>query len=171
MCGLLTKTFTVRDVHFYDSMTSDSGHWTYESGITKSYSSDGVSITASSDKRPICDVTLPQSFRVTLKAKSNADNDLRYCVVGGWIMANGKYSNINRLMLFNTWPPQYYINNSYASPNVVELEVEYNNGVLTVKKDGTTMITQAITLADQVLELYTGANKIMTIKDIIIEEL
>ena len=152
-------------------MTSDSGHWTYDSGITKSYSSDGVSITSSIDKYSVCDVALPTNFRLSLKAKSNANNDLRYCSVGTWAIANGKYSNINRLMLFNTWPPNYYVNNSYTQPNVVELEVEYNNGVLTVKKDGTTMITQAITLADQVLKLYTGANKIMTIKDIIIEEL
>lgn len=152
-------------------MTSDSGHWTYDSGITKSYSSDGVSITASSDKYSVCDVALPTNFRLSLKAKSNANNDLRYCTIGTWIITNGTYSNINRLMLFNTWPPQYYTNNSYTQPNVVEFEAEYNNGTLTVKKDGTALITQAVTLANQVLQLYAGGNRTMTIKDIIIEEL
>lgn len=166
-----SETFAIRDVHFYDSMTSDSGHWTYDNGITKSYSSDGVSITASSDKWPVCDVALPNNFKLTFKAKSNSNNNLRYCVLGGWYISNGAYSSINRIMLYNGWPPQYYVNNTYSQPNVVEFEAEYNNGVLTVKKDGTTLITQAITLDNQVLQLYTGGNTTVTIKDIIVEEL
>lgn len=74
-------------------------------------------------------------------------------------------------MLFNSWPPQYYVNNIYSQPNVVEFEAEYNNGTLTLKKDGATLITQAITLGTQVLRLYAGGNATTTIKDIIIEEL
>ena len=169
--SLLTKTFAIRDVHFYDTMTSDSGHWTYDSGVTKNYSSDGVSITSSSDKFPVCDVALPNNFKLTFKAKSNLNNNLRYCAIGGWYIANGTYSSTNRLMLYNSWPPQYYVNNTYSQPNVVEFEAEYNNGTLTLKKDGATIITQAITLANQVLQLYAGGNTTVTIKDIIIEEL
>ena len=152
-------------------MTSDSGHWTYDSGITKSYSSDGVSITSSTDKVSVCDVALPNNFKLTFKAKSNSNNSLRYCVLGGWYIVNGTYSSINRFILFYSWPPQYYTNNTYSQPNVVEFEAEYNNGTLTLKKDGATIITQAITLANQVLRLYAGGNTTVTIKDIIIEEL
>ena len=169
--SLVSETYSIRDVYFYDSMTSDSGHWTYDSAITKSFSSDGVSITASSDKKPVCDVTLPTNFRITFKAKSNANNDLRYCEIGDWIISNGSRSGVPMFMLFDGWPPQYYVNNTYVQPNIVEFEAEYLNGTLTLKKDRVTLITQTVTLNSQLFYLFTGAGHTMTIKDVIIEEL
>ena len=123
------------------------------------------------DKLSDCDVALPNNFKLTFKAKANSNNNIRYCVLGDWFITNGTYSSINRFMLFNGWPPQYYVNNTYSQPNVVEFEAEYNNGTLTLKKDGATIITQSIAIVNQVLQLCAGGNTIVTIKDIIIEEL
>ena len=171
----ISETYTIKDYIIYDPLRSDSGHWTWPSAVDPYYDEDeGVMLYSevAGDQRIPNDITLPSNnFKVSFTLYGDESNDLRYCTLGGWSIANSKVSSTNKFCLFYSWPPEYSTNNSYTANTDINFEATYSNGTLTCKKNGSTIMTKSISLRDNLFQLYIAHTAVEYVKDLKIEKI
>ena len=70
--SLVSETYTIHDYVFVDAMTSASGHWTYQSAMSPSYSSNGATISANSwsNNAMSLDTSITPSHSIEFEIKS-----------------------------------------------------------------------------------------------------
>ena len=65
----VSETYTLQDLWFYDPLTSDSGHWNWDSTTTHTYSNNGVNFKRSSGTGNVfntCKIDLPSEFEAEI---------------------------------------------------------------------------------------------------------
>lgn len=162
---ILQETFVVEDCQFYDSLTSNSGHWSIPADVTfryNEYSSYGWKLGNASR-----DISIPSDFYVTFPFK------LSFVLTGSY--HNSPQVNIgeeyiefdyNRIDIFGTVLQHYRINGVEYSFIVRSDSVEaYCNNNLV----GSVNVSFAQT--DTNLQLTTGSNRYCRIKDLKVKAL
>ena len=164
--GGLSDEIQIDDLWDYDPMTSDSGKWTWDSTLTKSYSNDGC--------RFITDKDLPDNFEVeaTFNFESITED---FFNINTMQMYFGTYQGVNRLLMFNSWPPNYYVNSNRLDSNIT-LKFKLENNILQIINGNNVLLQGNVGTSENILTIrvYTQSrdnSRIRTIKDIKIRKL
>ena len=163
------KTYAIEDLLDYDPMTSASGKWNMSaSNATISYSSNGVSISVSgtgTDPVFAYQGTLPSEFEVEITYDFGSGGE-EFAQLNGYYVSRGSYSSQSRLMIYNTWLPNYYVNhNTFADGTYI---IQYKSSTIYLL-DSSRNVQGSYAISNPqstAFALYVARNHTVIIKDV-----
>ena len=171
-CGMYSDEIPIDDLWDYDPMTSDSGKWVWNAGISREYSSNGCRLTfASGSGEGYYNNQLPSNYEVeaTFSFESSYAQDM--VTINTFQTFIGTYNGRKRLQVFNVWPPNYYTDcDNIPINSTVIFRVE--NEILSIIYEDNVLITCNVGSNNLIgFTVYNTANRNRTVKDVKIRQL
>ena len=162
----------IDDLWDYDPMTSDSGKWVWDTGISRAYSTNGCRLTLTTGSGVgTYNNQLPSNYEVEATFSFESSDAQDMVTINTFQTFIGTYNGRKRLQVFNVWPPNYYTDcNNIPINSTVIFRVE--NEILSVIHEDNVLITCNVGSNNSIgFTVYNTTNRNRTVKDIKIRQL
>jgi hypothetical protein len=173
-----STTISIEDIYAYDSMTSDSGHWDWQSGVTHTISANGTSIVSSDHHDNISDIELPSTFEIEvtetfssiidsyflcLSTTGYSDNTITF-----YREHTNPYLSLAENYVSNAWNTRTRV--SYSLPSELTYTIRYVNGELSLIYNNVVVVSRTLSAVPKYLNIHSDFNS-YTLKDIKVRSL